>query len=128
MKSLVIEDEVSSRMMLAHFLKEYGTCDTAENLHEAMEAFDEALSSDAPYDLICIDIKLPGPDGIEILKEIRRKEKEKGIDEGVKISMTTSLTDTETVLRAAREHCDGYLLKPITKELVAGFLEAAGLA
>jgi len=44
----------------------------------------------------------------------------------VKILMTTALGDTQNVFTAFRELCDGYLVKPIDKNKLLGYLTAFG--
>ncbi len=125
MRSLVVEDEITSQILLVSLLEEYGNCDAAGNFKEAIESFGKALSSDSPYDLVCLDIRLPGADGHEILKEIRQIEKDQGIEylETVKVLMTTALSDMENIIKAFGESCDGYLPKPVIKEKLDDFLE-----
>ena len=118
MRSLIVEDEITSRILLESFLEEYGNCDTARNFVEAIDAFRAALSANNPYDLICLDIRLPGMDGHKILKAIRQIEKDEMIDylDAATVLMTTALSDLENKLRAYYGLCDGYITKPVTKE------------
>ncbi len=48
MKMLIVEDDVTSRNMLADLLRDYGTIDIAENGHEAIEMYHRAISH-SPY-------------------------------------------------------------------------------
>ena len=118
MKSLVVEDEFTSRMQIQYFLAEYGSCHIAVNGQEALEAYRKALDEQAPYDLICLDIKLPGMDGQEVLKTIREIEEAAGESIGThaKIFMTTALTDAKNVSSAFYQLCDEYLKKPVDKK------------
>ena len=118
MKSLVVEDEMSARMLLSHILSEYGPCDLAENGQEALEAFHEALAEQKPYDLLCLDIMMPEMNGHEVLRSVRELEEQNEIHglDGVKIIMTTALDDSKNIFAAFREQCEAYLVKPIRKE------------
>ncbi len=63
MRSLVVDDELISRMLLQKLLAPLGECHIAVNGKEAIEAFLLADETRQPYDLICLDIMMPGIDG-----------------------------------------------------------------
>ncbi len=117
MKSLVVEDDFTSRLLLQEILKSYGPCHIAVNGREAVQAVHAALDEGEPYALICLDIMMPEMDGQEALQKIREEEKSRGIEYvgGAKIVMTTALADIKNVGRAYGSLCDGYLTKPIQK-------------
>lgn len=118
MRVLIAEDNFINRCVLLGILGKYGDCHVAINGKEALKAFEEGHANKKPYDLICLDIMMPEMDGHEALRLIREKEREMGIDglDGVKVIMTTALSDSKNVLDAFREQCEGYLLKPIKGE------------
>ncbi len=117
MKTLIVEDDFTSRLLLQELLKKYGPLHTAVNGQEAVDAVDASLVAGEPYDLICLDIMMPEMDGQTALQEIRLLEKESGItlSKGAKTVMTTALDDLKNVLSAYNSMCDGYLTKPIDK-------------
>jgi two-component system, chemotaxis family, chemotaxis protein CheY len=117
MKTLIVEDDFTSRLLMQELLKSYGLPHVAINGQEAVDAVRAALEAGQPYDLICLDIMMPGMDGLQALKEIRALEDAKGIfsTEGAKILMTTALTDIQNKIDAFSGLCDGYLTKPIHK-------------
>ncbi len=117
MKTLIAEDDFTSRTILQKYLKDYGTLHVAANGTEAVEAVRLALDDEKPYDLVCLDIMMPEMDGHTALKEIRSMEKAKGIisSKGAKIVMTTALDDLKNVTAAYDKLCDVYLTKPIKK-------------
>ena len=117
MKTLIVEDDFTSRLLLQKFLKSYGPSHTAVDGREAVEAVRMALESGEPYDLICLDIMMPEMDGQQALREIRVQEEAKGIlaPRGAKIVMTTAWAAKTTVLEAIRGKCDCFLVKPIHK-------------
>jgi len=118
MKTLIVEDDFTSRLLMQEFLKSYGQSHVAVNGREAIEAVCLALDAGEPYDLICLDIMMPEMDGQEALKQIRKQEEIRGIlpPDGVKVVMTTALDDIKNVLAAYHGLCDAYLTKPIRKE------------
>jgi two-component system chemotaxis response regulator CheY len=117
MKTLIVEDDFTSRLLLQEILKNYGPSHVAVNGKEAVEAVSAALESGEPYDLVCMDIMMPEMNGQQALKNIRALEKAKGIfsSAGAKIIMTTALGDMKNVMTAFSGLADDYLVKPIDK-------------
>ena len=122
MKALIVEDDPTSRRFLETFLSGYGECRVAVNGREAVDAFRMAAENGSPYDLICMDIMMPEIGGKEAVKKIRSLEETRGVNptRGVKIIMTTSLTDMKEIIQSFQELCDAYLFKPVdTAELIS---------
>lgn len=71
-----------------------------------------ATREDADPLLILLDIKLPGKDGIEVLKEIRDDEHFAAVPV---VMLTTSNEETE-VLKAYSYHANSYVVKPMNFE------------
>lgn len=121
MKTLIVEDDFSSRLLLQGILQPFGECHIAVNGREAVAAFETALDGKVPYDLVCLDIMMPEMDGQETLRAIRGLEEKAGIlvTDGVRIIMTTALDDKKNIMTAFRDQCDAYLVKPIdTRKLI----------
>ncbi len=129
MKTLIVEDDFTSRTLLQKILAPYGQSHVAVNGKEALKAVHDALEANEPYDLICLDIMMPEMDGQAALKEIRAMETARGIlsTEGSKIIMTTALDDAKNVVKAFMELCDAYITKPLGKTKMLQALEKAGL-
>jgi len=115
MRILIAEDELVSRLLLQSLLRRYGECHVVVNGEEAVEAFRMALAKAEPYDLICMDIQMPGMCGVEAIREIRALEEKDGVLScyGVKILMITIVDDTKEIVASFRALCDGYFVKPI---------------
>jgi len=129
MKSLIVEDDIISQLLLKEFLSNYGATDIVVNGKEAIEAVRVALESNMPYDLICMDIMMPVMDGQTALHNIRTMEESHGFiyTQGSKIIMTTALKDMGNVVDAYKSMCDAYLLKPILKEKLVEELQKMNL-
>jgi len=129
MQILVVEDDFISRRLLCRYLEPYGDCDVAINGTEAVEAVRSALEADAYYDLICLDIMMPGMGGQEALAKIRELEDKKGLSVGMgaKVVMTTALEDHENIRQAFSSSADGYVVKPIEKLKFVATLQDLGL-
>lgn len=126
MKTLIVEDDFTSRLVLQTFLSRYGECHIAVNGREAVEAFRTAGGSSEPYDLICMDIMMPGMNGKEAVKQIRALEEARAVltTDNVKIFMTTAMTDLKDRIESFRELCDAYLVKPVEIDELLGQLES----
>jgi len=129
MKILIAEDDFISRKILNKILSPLGEVDIAANGNEALNAVRMAIEANEPYDLICLDIMMPEIDGIMALKKIRQLEAQKGLDPETKskIFMTTAISDKTYVLAAAKANCDGFLVKPITKDRLFDEIRKHGL-
>ncbi len=106
---LVVEDDFSIREVTALGLRRAGfRVDTAVDGRQALATFRAQ-----PVDLIVLDIMLPGLDGLEVCREIRRTSQ-------VPILMLTARTDTIDVVVGLECGADDYLRKPFDlPELVA---------
>jgi two-component system, chemotaxis family, chemotaxis protein CheY len=117
MKTLIAEDDLTSRLILQEFLKNYGTSHVVVTGKEAVDAACLAMDIGEPYDLICLDIMMPEMDGQQALKEIRALEEARGIlsSRGARIIMITTLNDVKNVNAAFMSLCDAYVTKPLQK-------------
>ena len=129
MKMLIVEDDVASRFLISEFLQPYGVCHVAVDGQEAVESVRAALDKKAPYDLICLDVRMPRMNGLDALKQIRVLEEQKGIlvGHGAKIIMTTAADDFGSILSAFNAQCEGYIVKPISEEKLRDLIQKLGI-
>jgi two-component system chemotaxis response regulator CheY len=129
MRILIVEDDMTSRLLLRKMLEPFGSCDVAVNGKEAVESFRLAHESGQPYALVCLDIMMPEMDGQAALKELRAQEEAKALppSQAAKIVMTTALRDLDNVTNAYRALCDGYLVKPILRDKLVALLKELDL-
>src|SRR6476660_9574488 len=84
------------------------TVEEADNGEDALDSFNRH-----PTDVVLIDIMLPGIDGFEVCRSIRRSS-------DVPIVMVTARTDTHDVVAGLEAGADDYVTKPFQpKELSA---------
>jgi two-component system, chemotaxis family, chemotaxis protein CheY len=122
MKCLIVEDDTVSRLILEKMISRYGTFDVVDNGQQAIDQFRQAHESNAPYDVIVMDIMMPEVDGLQSVRAIREIEAHMNIAliHRVKIIMTTALNDPRTVMKALYEsEANSYLVKPIRLEKLA---------
>ncbi len=99
---LVVDDEESVRTVLSQVLEGDGFKVTAAATgEEALKLFKRR-----PFDLVIIDIVLPGMSGIEVLERIKR------LYPAVQVIIITSHASLETAVRALRSGAYDYLFKP----------------
>ncbi len=125
LRTLLVEDDFTSRLVLQTFFSRYGECHIAVNGKEAVAAVAASLEHGPPYDLISMDIMMPEMDGREAVRQARALEQARGIHstEGARIIMTTAVDDLKEVVRCFHELCDAYLVKPIDLDQLLGHMK-----
>jgi len=103
-KVLVVDDEKPIREMLMKFLDEkgYRTCSAAGG-EEALKL----LKSDRP-DVVLLDIRMPGEDGVETLKKIKQ------VDQKAGVIMVTAVSEREVAEQCVELGAFDYITKPIS--------------
>jgi DNA-binding NtrC family response regulator len=102
-KIMVVDDELSVRESLREWFLEDGfQVETAEDGAKAL-----AKMSAGPYDIIVIDLKMPGMDGITLQKRIRE------IDKNAAIVILTAYASVETAVEALKAGAYDYVTKPV---------------
>jgi two-component system, chemotaxis family, chemotaxis protein CheY len=75
MKCLIVDDEIICRKAVITILKEVAECEEAADGSEALAKFSHALERNEPYDAVFLDILMPGIDGHQTARAIRRAGK-----------------------------------------------------
>jgi len=105
-KILIVDDNRNMQFILKNLLSEEGfKITSAENGKESLEVF----KSDKP-DLVLLDIRLPGMDGIEVLKSIRE------IDSDCPVIMITAYGDVKSAVEAIKLGAYDYVTKPFDND------------
>lgn len=128
MRALIVDDVEMNRDLLAYFLEGRATTVSADSGEEALRLVEEGLQSDDYFDLICMDIGLPGISGHEALKAIREMEALHGASRAKVFMVTASSSPDDMIDALVTGGCDDYLTKPLMKQSFLTLLEKYGLA
>lgn len=112
---LVVDDNEMNRDMLQRRLTRRGfLVDAAEGGRRALEMIGENS-----YDLILLDIMMPGVSGIEVLVEVRRSHTVADLP----VIMATAKTESEQVVEALKLGANDYVTKPLDFPVVLARIE-----
>jgi len=127
-KCLIVDDEMFCREFVAALLRSTAECHQASSGTEALEKYSSALASNDPFDLIILDIMMPGMNGHDAAKAIRNLEKEKMPDKNVSIIMLTALNSANDAMESfCHAQSAAYLVKPVSKEGLFNVVAKLGL-
>lgn len=102
---LIVDDESSIRDAFYLILQDYYSLDNAASGEAAVKKI-----VDKKVDLVFLDIRMPGIDGIETLKKI------KSIDDTIEVVMVTAVNDVQKAGEAIKIGANDYILKPFDVE------------
>lgn len=105
-KSILLVDDSVDNLKLTRFLlgREGFDVRTAENAEQALTALEKHIPS-----LILMDIQLPGMDGLQLTRHLRRDVSLNGVP--IVAFTASAIKGDEEIARASG--CDGYVTKPI---------------
>ena len=129
MNILIVDDDYVSRTKMRTVLQDLGTCTDEESSLKALDVFKKALDTGKPFDLVTLDIQMPDLDGTEMLARLRETEKSRNIPQSARsrIFMVTAHSHKESLLTCFKAGCDGFIVKPFTRETILAKLEVLGL-
>ncbi len=102
---IIVEDDEDAANIYKQFTNQIAHFNVVATASSGSQAL-QLLKVIQPQ-LILLDVYLPDMNGIELLREIRKKHR------GIDVIMITAANDTETVSEAIRGGAFGYLIKPI---------------
>jgi len=132
MRILICDDEYVARAKLQAILTDYGECQTASDGVQAVQMFKEAHEQSQPYNLITMDIDMPGMKGPDVLDAVREWESKHGVKARgeAKVIMVTIKEEGRDILSSFEKGCEWYLVKPVTpgkiKEAIEGLDFSSG--
>ena len=112
---LIVDDELSVRDSLLHWFRKDGfRTATAASATLALQALEQT-----PYDIILLDIKMPGMDGMELQTRIH------AIDPKIVVIMMTAFASVDTAVRALKQGAFDYVTKPIDPDELSHLVQRA---
>ena len=115
MKILIVDDEKPARDRLSRMVGDLGQHELVGEAVNGVEAL--GMSQSREPDIVLMDIRMPGMDGIEAARHIAR------LDEPPAVIFTTAFSDH--ALEAFETHAVDYLLKPVKQERLKAAIDAA---
>ena len=100
---LITDDDHHLRKLVRTYGEREGfCCEEAETGQQALDAIKKTS-----FDIIILDVMMPGTDGFQVLEEIRRVSQ-------VPVIMLTALEDEQTQVKAFNLYADDYVIKPVS--------------
>jgi DNA-binding NarL/FixJ family response regulator len=115
---LIVDDQDEMRAGIRAMLQLDPTLEVAGDLSDGLQVIQ--FLRDHPVDLILMDIRMPGIDGVEATRRVRQEH----TAADVRVVVLTTFDQDEIVLAALRAGANGFLSKTVSpRELVAGITE-----
>ncbi len=100
---LIVDDELVVRDSLSKWFKQDGyRVDSAEDAAHALRKM-----NDGPWDVVLLDIKMPGMSGLELQKRLHE------IDQAATVIMITAFASVDSAVQALKEGAFDYVTKPV---------------
>ncbi len=112
---LVVDDEPSVRHSLCGWFRKDGyVVKEAESAATALN-----LLRETPFDVILLDIKMPGMDGLELQEHVHK------LDPSIAVIMITAFASVDTAVRALKQGAFDYVTKPINPDELSHLVNRA---
>jgi len=114
-KVLIVDDEAVIRRGLCRIMERLGyQTESSESGYGAIERLQKT-----PFSIVITDLKMPGMDGIEVLKAIKILQPE------VPVIIITGYSTVDTAVEAMKKGAFDYISKPFTPEQIINMVEKA---
>jgi two-component system chemotaxis response regulator CheY len=130
LRILIVEDEPVNREFLLLSLRGLGDCKTVASGEDAVLALENALDRGQLFDVVFLDIMLPGMNGLQALEQLRALEDRHLIpqERRMPVIITTGLDDDQTASRAfIQGQAVSYMTKPFRPGQITDELSKLGL-
>jgi two-component system chemotaxis response regulator CheY len=116
MKILVVDDFSTMRRIIKNLLRDLGFTNVSE-ADDGSTALPMLQNGD--FDFVVTDWNMPGMQGIDLLREIRKDDNLKHMP----VMMVTAEAKKEQIVAAAQAGVNGYIVKPFTAATLKGKLD-----
>ncbi|MCJ7725995.1 MAG: response regulator, partial [Acidimicrobiia bacterium] len=116
---LLADDSATNRMLAVKILEKRGH--HVAQVSDGIAATQAVLDRD--FDVVLMDVQMPGMDGLSATRVIREREQEQGADRVPIIALTAHAMESDRQ-RCLTAGMDGYLAKPFTASDLVGVVEA----
>jgi CheY-like chemotaxis protein len=114
---LVADDDRVSRLAMEEMLRACGPL-ALTFVADGAAAWAQ-LEGPSPFDLVCLDVRMPAPDGLELVARIRASLALRRLP----VMLITGAGDRETQLAATKHELQGFLVKPVGAETAVRVLK-----
>jgi len=123
MKMLIVDDSKAMRNFLQHIAGELSF--QTEEAEDGREGLKKILNNDPldPFAVALVDWEMPNMNGLELVRTVRHNRDFNSL----KLMMVTIQNSAEHVTAALAAGADDFLMKPVTKELLAEKLQILGM-
>jgi CheY-like chemotaxis protein len=118
MKIMVIDDVGMNILALKQAARTMAKVEGFQDAEAGLTALRNAYRCGSQYDLLFLDILMPGRSGLEVLKDVQEIGRQHATGPRTKVIMLTSLSEPASVREAIRLGAAGYVLKPIQPERI----------
>ncbi|HLL33188.1 MAG TPA: response regulator transcription factor, partial [Streptomyces sp.] len=115
-KVLLVDDHQVVRRGLRTFLEVQDDIEVVGEAADGAEGVERA--QELKPDVVLMDVKMPGMDGVEALRRLRE------LDHPARVLIVTSFTEQRTVVPALRAGAAGYVYKDVDPDALAGAIRS----
>ncbi|MEU3896775.1 response regulator transcription factor [Streptomyces sp. NPDC045251] len=115
-KVLIVDDHQVVRRGLRTFLEVQDDIEVVGEAADGAQGVDRA--EELKPDVILMDVKMPGMDGVDALRRLRE------LDNHARVLIVTSFTEQRTVVPALRAGAAGYVYKDVDPDALAGAIRS----
>jgi two-component system chemotaxis response regulator CheY len=120
---LVVDDSLNIRRLVVDSLQKLGfhKISTSEDATEALTKLGLFGATPTPINLVLSDLNMPGPSGLEFLKQVRASAEYKTLP----FILVTTESEKGAVIEAAVNGVSGYIVKPFNLDTLTKRLKEA---
>lgn len=120
---LIVDDSLNIRRLVVDSLQRLGFTKmvTAEDANEALKKLTQLAETPTPIDLVLSDLNMPGPSGLDFLRQVRSHAKFSKLP----FLLITTEAEKGAVIEAANSGVSAYVVKPFNLDTLTRRLKDA---